>query len=90
MRIDAQWRFTEAGFDPVIYGEVDSPRWKITEDGRAETSVKSTQAIVLDNVANSGCSFRGACMWRNIIFLGGKRKSMNGMGRWKGRGVRLN
>lgn len=55
-RIDAQWQFAEAGFDPVIHGEVDCPRRKIAEDSRPETAVKSTQTIVQDDVAKGGCS----------------------------------
>lgn len=55
-RIDAQWQFAEAGFDPVIHGEVDGPRRKIAEDGRPETAVKSAQTIVQDDAAKSSCS----------------------------------
>ena len=54
-RVDAQWHFAEAGFDPVIHGEVDGPRRKIAEDGRPETAVKSTQTVVQYDVAKSGC-----------------------------------
>ena len=41
--------------DPVIHGEVDGPRRKIAEDGRPETAVQPTKAIVLDDVAKSAC-----------------------------------
>jgi hypothetical protein len=66
-RIDAQWQFPEAGFDPVIHGEVDGPGRKIAEDSRPETAVKSTQTIVQDDVAKSGClsdNNTGRCVCR--------------------------
>ena len=87
-RIDAQWQFAEAGFDPVIHGEVDCPRRKIAEDSRPETAVKSTQTIVQDDVAKCGCSSdndtrRYACadddnpkIWRKSI--SGRSKSVKG------------
>lgn len=40
--------------DPVIDGEVDGPRWEITEDGGTESAIHASDAIMLEDRFDGG------------------------------------
>jgi hypothetical protein len=53
--IDTKRQFAETSLDPIVHGEVDGPRRKITEYGRPETAVQTSKPIVSDDVAKRRC-----------------------------------
>ena len=46
--------FAEMALDAVVHGEIDSPCWKVTKDGGAETTVHAAEAIVLEDGLHGG------------------------------------